>query len=67
MLESSFSLPVPVQNSAEYAAFMRLDASDTSAALSLTVDNRWTKTLSEQRIEQLRPLLTEEQLNKLTE
>lgn len=37
------------------------------AAFSLTQSNGWRQVLSEQQVEQLRPLLTEEQLDKLKE
>lgn len=39
----------------------------SNAAFSLTQSNRWRQVLSEQQVEQLRPLLTEEQLDKLKE
>lgn len=53
-------------------AFMHIDRlpsaeAKSSAAFSLTQRNQWTQALSERQVEQLRPLLTEEQLNRLPE
>lgn len=39
----------------------------SNAAFILTMNNKWTQALSDQQVEQLKPLLTEEQLNQLGE